>query len=211
MHLSSLTDPDITLVVDTSVLINLHACAHGERIMSAVPNLFVVPDIVAGELNSETGVAKGQPTFLQNLVDRGKVQVVEMSDAEYETFLSLTSVSPTLGDGEAAAIAIAKSRNTHPVIDDGKGRTRASELVSKRVPAWSLDLILHPAVISAISDTDANDALYLALRLGRMRIPTKSLDSVISRIGRERASQCTCLPGYKDLFLSSPKSACPGC
>ena len=104
------------------------------------------------------------------------------------------------------AIAIAKSRNAQPVIDDGKGRARVSELLPACVPGWSLDLILHPTVLSALGENDTADALYLALGVGRMRIPAESLESVISRIGRERASKCTCLPGYKDLFLSSSES-----
>lgn len=35
---SSLIDVADPLVLDTSVLINLHACKYGERILAAIPN-----------------------------------------------------------------------------------------------------------------------------------------------------------------------------
>ena len=46
----SLIDNQRPLVLDTSVLINLYACAYGERILAAIPNQVLVPEAVAGEL-----------------------------------------------------------------------------------------------------------------------------------------------------------------
>ncbi|WP_292531769.1 hypothetical protein [Methylocystis sp.] len=52
---SSLTDNQRPLVLDTSVLINLHACTYGERILTAITNDILVPQIVAGELKLSIG------------------------------------------------------------------------------------------------------------------------------------------------------------
>ena len=198
---SSLVDIRDPLVLDTSVLINLHACKYGERILRAIPNDILVPEFVAGELEHETSRRNGEYSFLHALVAGGIVTLANLTDAEYEIFLELTSTSPSLDDGEAATIAVAASRYVLPVIDERKGRTRAGIVMKTRVPGWSLDLFRHPTTIAALSDQSALEALYLALRDGRMRIPSESAGSVIALIGVERALDCTCLPGYRERFV----------
>lgn len=197
---SSLIDFANPLVLDTSVLINLHACKYGERILAAIPNDIVVPEIVAGELEHETSRRNGENTFLHRLVAGGIVTLTELTDVESEIFHELTSASPSLDDGEAATIAVAASRYLLPVIDERKGRTRASILMKARAPGWSLDLFRHPTAIADLGDQPAVEALYHALRDGRMRIPSESADSVIALIGLERSRSCTCLPGYRERF-----------
>jgi predicted nucleic acid-binding protein len=196
--LINIADP---LVIDTSVLINLHACKYGERILSAIPNDVVVPEIVAGELEHETSRRNGEHPFLHGLVTSGIVALAAMTDAEYEIFHELTSTSPSLDDGEAATIAIAEARHFLPVIDERRGRRRASALMKTRTPGWSLDLFHHPTAIAVLGDQLVIEALYLALRDGRMRIPSESVDNVIALIGMERSQDCTCLPGYRDRFV----------
>jgi hypothetical protein len=56
--------------------------------------------------------------------------------------------------------------------------------------------------VAALGDQSALEALYLALRDGRMRIPSESADGVIALIGMERSQDCTCLPGYRERFLN---------
>ncbi|MGF6509060.1 putative nucleic acid-binding protein [Paraburkholderia sp. 32] len=190
-------------VLDTSVLINLHACKYGERILSAIPNDILVPEIVAGELEHERSRKNGEYTFLQALVADRIVTVVGLTDAEYLIFHELTSTSPSLDDGEAATIAIAASRQLRPVIDERRGRIRAGTLLPALVPHWSLDLLWHPTVIATLGVQHAVDALYHALRDGRMRIPSENADEVIALIGVERSRDRTCLPGYRERFSGS--------
>jgi predicted nucleic acid-binding protein len=198
---SSLIDIVDPLILDTSVLINLHACKYGERILTAIPNDVVVPEIVAGELEHETSRRNGEHHFLHGLMTDGIVTLATMTDAEYEIFGDLTTASPSLDDGEAATIAIAAARQLLPVIDERRGRSRASALMQARTPGWSLDLFRHPAVIAILGDEAAVEALYLALRDGRMRIPSESGDGVIELIGMERSRDCTCLPRYRERFV----------
>lgn len=199
---SSLIDIADPLVLDTSVLINLHACKYGERILTAIPNDILVPDIVAGELEHETSRRNGEYSFLHALVADGIVTVADLNDAEYDIFHQLTSTSPSLDDGEAATIAVATARHLLPVIDERKGRARAGILMKARAPGWTLDLFRHPAAVAILGGQSAAEALYFALRDGRMRIPSESADAVIALLGMERSRDCTCLPGYRDRILS---------
>lgn len=200
---SSLINFNGQFVLDTSVLINLHACKCGERILTAIPNDFVVSEIVAVELEHETSRRNGEYSFLYSLVATGIVTLAGMTDVEYEIFHKLTSTSPSLDDGEAATIAVAAVGHRLPVIDERRGRARASVLISARAVGWSLDLFRHPMAIAALGDQLAVEALYLALRDGRMRIPWESADSVTALIGEQRSRDCSCLPGYRKRFFDA--------
>jgi predicted nucleic acid-binding protein len=189
-----------TLVVDTSAVINLYASKHGEAILSALPAKIIIPQMVSQELEKEASRSTGESDFVKGLACQGLVTIADMSDEEAETFLELTSIYPTLDDGEAATIAIAVSRNFIPVLDERKGRKRAAAMLMLSVPWWSIDLFRHSLVVDALGDKDANEALFLALFRGRMRIPAEQAGLVIDLIGVERAKLCTCLPNYSKRF-----------
>ena len=202
---SSLTDDFRPLVLDTSVLINLYACAYGEHILTAIPNCIIVPQVVAAELEHETSRKNGEHGFLHGLIAGGKVTLGEMTDEENALFANLTSGSPSLDDGEAATIAIGAKRQLLPLIDDRKGRAQAIHVLRGQEPGWSLDLFRHTSVTSALGETAAIEALYLALRDGRMRVPVESTGYIIDLLGSERARDCTCLPDYRKIFGQSTK------
>lgn len=194
---SSLANEPSPLILDTSVLINLHASRHGGRILTALPHDILVPEIVAGELEHETSKINGEHQFIQELGASGKVRLIGLSEREYEVYATLVSGSPSLDDGEAATIALAACRKHLPVIDERKGRLRAQALCRGRLPGWSLDVFRHPRVVAVLGATDSIDALYFALRDGRMRIHEDHCDHVVSLIGVPRALECNSLPGYK--------------
>lgn len=199
MNYSSSLANDLTaLVLDTSVLINLHASRHGGRILDSLPNEILVPEIVVAEFGHDTSRAQGQHRFIQELIAACKVEVAALSDSELQIFDGLVSGSPSLGDGEAATIAVAAHRILLPVIDDQRGRLRAQAICSGKRPAWSLDFFRHPAVVADLGTRRASDALYLALRDGRMRIHEDHCDSVVSLIGVQHALECTSLPKYRE-------------
>ena len=202
---SPLTDDLRPLIFDTSVLINLYACSYGERILTAVPNGIIVPQVVAGELEHETSRKNGEHRFLRGLITGRKVTLGKMTDEEKVLFANLASGSPSLGDGEAATIAIAAKRQLLPLIDDRKGRAQAIHVLRGQEPGWSLDLFRHASVTSALGETAAIEALYLALRDGRMRVPVESTGYIIDLLGSERARDCTCLPDYRKIFGQSTK------
>ena len=195
---SSLANDLTSLVLDTSVLINLHASRHGGRILDSLPNEVLVPGIVVAEFQRDTNRAQGQHHFIQELIAARKVRVATLSESEYQEFDRLVSGSPSLGDGEAATIAVAAQRLLLPVIDDQRGRLRAQASCSGKRPAWSLDFFRHPEVVADLGTACASDALYLALRDGRMRIHEDHCDFVVSLIGVQQALECTSLPKYRE-------------
>jgi predicted nucleic acid-binding protein len=200
--LSSLSDTLTPLVPDTSVLINLHACTFGEQVIRAIPNNIILPERVVAELNHETSHVNGENGFIQQLIRENVVKVVEMDDSAACLFETMIRSPDSLDDGEAATIAVAVSQGFLPVIDERKGRVRAESLMNGRAPAWSLDLLVHPAVQSGLTSDGYIEAVYLALREGRMRIDEERCDAVVQLIGIERAKDCNSLPGFKARRLS---------
>lgn len=200
---SSLADDFRPLVFDTSVLINLYASSYGERILASLSNAIIVPQVVVGELEHETSRKNGERKFLHGLLARGRATSSNMTDREKMLFADLVSGSRSLGDGEAATIAIAANRQLVPILDDGKAQAIAIHTLSGQEPSWSLDLFRHSSVTTALGESTAIDALFLALRDGRMRIPVESTDYTIGLLGIERARKCTCLPNYGKLFGQS--------
>lgn len=195
--LSSLSDTLTPLVPDTSVLINLHACTFGAQVLRAIPNDIILPETVVAELNHETSHANGENGFIQRLIAENVVRVVQMDDAAAHVFETLIRSPGSLDDGEAATIAVAVSQGFLPVVDERKGRAQAKSLMNGQAPAWSLDLLVHPAVQSGLVGDGYIEAVYLALREGRMRIDEERCDAVVQLIGIERAKDCTSLPGFK--------------
>ena len=195
---SSLIDFADPLVLDTSVLINLHACRYGEQILAAIPNDIIVPEIVARELENEMSYRKGEHCFLHGLAVCGVVTLTNLTDTEFEIFHELTSTLHALDDGQAATIAVAVDRHLLPVIDERRAHSRAGLLMNSRAQGWSLDLFLHPRATGVLGAKQVVDALYLALRDGHMRIPSENVEFVITLLGKERSSECTCLPGHRE-------------
>lgn len=185
------------LVPDTSVLINLHASSFGEEVLREIPNEIVLPDRVVRELEHETSHTNGENGFIQGLISEDVIKVFELEDAANDIFEELISGPGSLGDGEAASIAVAVTQGFVPVIDERKGRARAAKLMNNQAPAWSLDLLMHPAVQEGLPDGGFIQAIYLALREGRMRIDENRCEAVVKLIGVERAIHCTSLPGFK--------------
>ena len=186
------------LVLDTSVLINLHTSEYGSKILKHLPNEIVIPKIVKLELERDLDKSESERDFIDDLTAAGEARLVDLTRLEYEeVFGKLVSESPSLGDGEAATIAISVGRSYLPVIDERKGRTRARELLSGTEAGWSLDLFLHSSVIAALGMNVVIDALYFALRYGRMRVHEDHCDQIVDLIGVSRALNCPSLPGFK--------------
>jgi predicted nucleic acid-binding protein len=194
MNFSSIiSNHAIPLALDTSIVVNLTACTFGKQIIAAVPNPIIIAQIAADELKPGTP----ERAFLDDLVTSNLVQLTELTDPEYLEYASLIT---TLDDGESATIAFSITRQIFPLIDERKGRAKATERRPTLDPGWSLDLLRHPNAVTALGSPSDTDAVYLALKEGRMRIPAAQVNNVISLIGRLRASECVSLPNYKNLF-----------
>lgn len=188
------------LIIDTSVIINLRASRVGDEIIAALPNDLLISKIVFHELQHPTSRESGEAAFVDGLIERGLLDVVEMLDEELEIFVSLVSEHRSLGDGEAATIACATVRGLDAALDDRKGRDVARDLDASIGLVWTVDLLLADQVMRSLGTVARVDAVFHALRDGRMRIHEHYLEPVLDLIGKERARQCRSLPGYKSLF-----------
>jgi hypothetical protein len=56
------------------------------------------------------------------------------------------------------------------------------------------------AVPRTLGEADQTEAIYLALREGRMRIPQELGGAIVALIGMGRALHCSCLPSYKAMI-----------
>ena len=193
----SLTSAKTHLILDTSVLINLNASQHGESIVAAIPYDILVPRIVLEELTRPTEKSDGGEGFANALFSKGLAQSVPLSDNESIIYEQLITGKISLGDGEAASIAMAVGRGFCVAIDDGKARDHAISLFKTIDLCWSIDLLLHPEVVSVIAYDIICEAVFLALRDGRMRIHESHCEAVVDLIGKDHALQCPSLPGFK--------------
>lgn len=194
---SFLADTTAAIVLDTSVIINLHACGRGESILASIPNRVVLPQAVIGELEREAGRSAAELIFAKGLVEKQIAQLKWLDERAFGIFEKLITGSPSLGDGEAATIALASTTGTIPVIDERKGRTRAATLLGKSALPWSLDLLLHPALEAVLTEAERLETIFRAFLAGRMRIDEERCDAIVSLMGIQRAMQCTSLPNYK--------------
>ena len=197
--LNSLADDVITLVLDTSVLINLYASKFYKRILGAIPNQVWVPRTVVDELERKPNIGEDDRQFIHYLHSQDRIHLIELADPAFKLYKRLSSGARSIDDGEAATIAIAATCGHLPVIDDLKGRRLAIEHLAEISPWWSLDLFLHPMVKAKFLKDKHIEAIYLALKDGRMRIDSNRCDEVVAIIGPERALKCPSLPDFKNL------------
>lgn len=196
---SCLLDVRKPSILDASVLINLRECSFGIEILKVFPNKAVVPRVVIEELSKGLERDSSRTAFLESVVGCNFVEIAELMETEYELFEKLMAGSDSVDDGEAATISVAVCRDGFPVIDEKRGRAVAVRQLGGVEPAWTLDILRHPSVVGALGMSKANEALYLALKNGRMRIDSQHTDAVVKAIGVERALQCTCLPNFRGL------------
>jgi len=99
--------------------------------------------------------------------------MVSLQGAELDLFLEIVGgpVADALGDGEAAAIAMAASRGLDLVIDDRKARRIVHERFSQVRIYWTVELLRARQVVSALGRPRVQDCFAKAERFGRMHVP----------------------------------------
>jgi predicted nucleic acid-binding protein len=162
------------LVVDTSVWINLLATEAMEAILGALAVPCYAPEQVVTEVTrhpvtAATFAAEHHP-LRQMLLN---VSILLLEGEELDLFLQLVGASAgdALGDGEAAAIAVAASRGLDLVIDDRKARRIVRERFSQVRAHWTVDLLRAPSVVAALGRPLVDECVAKAIRLGRMHVP----------------------------------------
>jgi predicted nucleic acid-binding protein len=164
----------LALVLDTSVWINLLATDAMEEILVALATPCHTPEQVVAELKRHptSGVVFSIDDHpLRRLSPM--VSILSLDAAELDLFLGMVGApaGDALGDGEAAAIAIAVHRDYDLVIDDGKARRILRERFGHVRTFWTVDLLSAASVVAALGRSGADDCFAKARRFGRMRVP----------------------------------------
>jgi predicted nucleic acid-binding protein len=193
---TALTDPAEPLVADASTIINLVASGSAEAVIAALPNRIVVVDVVPRELESGRPRGRAASDGLKALADGGIVDIVALPDKATPWFeeLVIGSAVETLDDGEAATIACALALGGAALIDERKATRICAERFPQLRVACTVDLLTHPAVEERLGTSLLADAVFRALRNGRMGVALRHLEWVVGLIGEERAALCESLP-----------------
>ena len=185
------------LVIDASAIISLNATGYAPLILSTCEVRVVVTNHVLGELLDGEKVGYEDGTRLQELAAQRIVEIVDLHEAAKGFYEQLVagSASDTLDDGEAATLAFAAaSSNTAAMVDERK----AQRICAERHPSVQLvsaaEVILHPAIESALGKDAQVRAMVDALQKARMRVPSHLHAGVVALIGSEEAAKCPSLP-----------------
>ncbi|MCL2716401.1 MAG: hypothetical protein FWD68_18000 [Alphaproteobacteria bacterium] len=205
---SCLTDKDDALVLDASVVINLLNTDYSTPILKAL----TIPIFVASHIVDELkrGVVKGrqESDLLTRMIDERVVGVVELRGNALVTFADLVSgkSSDTLGDGEAATLAIAHEMSCAAAIDERKAmRIAAERLVSLRLVS-TVDILAHGKVRASLGDANLAEATLGALRQARMQVRESQFDWVVDVIGAKNVGTCPSLKRIAKNRAGVPKS-----
>jgi predicted nucleic acid-binding protein len=190
------TDPQVTLIGDASVVINLVATGHASEIIGALPNPFAITDNAYTEL--EDGSKKGHDDHEQlvRLIAAGLAKRVTLGASAltvYETLIDGSNVR-TLDDGEAATIAYAHEASGVALIDERKARSLCAAFFPRLIVISTVEILMHSAVSASLGEQGQADAIFNALTIGRMRVPVEHVSQVRRLIGDDRAAQCSSLP-----------------
>jgi predicted nucleic acid-binding protein len=162
------------LVLEASVLINLLATESMEPILVALGGPCHAPEQVVTEIKRHpiTGaIFSGNRHPLRQMTS--PVSIVSLEGKELDLFLDIVGrpAVDALGDGEAAAIAVAVTRGSHLVIDDRKARRILRQRFSQVLTYWTVDVLRAQQVLAALGRRQAEDCFAKAQRFGRMHVP----------------------------------------
>ena len=193
---SCLNDLTLPVVADTSVIINLNASGCAEAILDALPNRFLVVLEVRLELEEDQRTGRNDATALNALVASGQVEIAQLGDSDIQHFSDLVTgpAAQTLDDGEAATIAYALEHGAVALIDERKANRICTERFPALVTGSTVDLLAQGNVQAALGHDRLAEAVFHALRHGRMRVLPHHVPWVVDLIGQTRAARCPSLP-----------------
>jgi predicted nucleic acid-binding protein len=192
---SCLTEQSPTLVLDSSIIINLLATGHAEAILQALPGLTCVTETVIGEIKGGAENGHGESAKLVELIDSGKLDVVALDNEALESFISIVSgsTSDSLGDGEAATLAFAYRNGLVAAIDEKKARRVAGESFGSLTIATTVDILAYAPVGQVLGKERLSKTVLDALRLARMQVWEPHFDWVVAQIGSANVPLCPSL------------------
>ncbi|WP_157045770.1 type II toxin-antitoxin system VapC family toxin [Polaromonas sp. JS666] len=159
-------------VLDASVIINLLGTKEPVAIFDALGHKCLIEQRTLREVCRHPVPGLLAEPVLADLISRDLLEVVRMTDDEYEVYLSY--VSPPLGtrldDGESAALAVA-GRGACVVIDERRARRRAAAAVPNIIVVSTLRLVLTSAHRAGWGAARAKSLVEQAIHHSRMAAP----------------------------------------
>ncbi|ESW78197.1 hypothetical protein X773_20775 [Mesorhizobium sp. LSJC285A00] len=203
---SSLSVADGLLVLDASVVINVIGSGSSERILSALPTPPLVSSYAIQEI---VGGGRNDASIITALLDRNVMIRADLTHPANVVFASLVSgsTSDTLGDGEAATIAIAKDIGGVAMIDEKQGWRIAGGRFPDLQLATTVDLLALPSISECLGQSEFRQAVLNALTEARMQVREHQLEWVIAQIGVEAAVGCRSLARLMRVRSAEPHKA----
>ena len=192
---SCLSDADQSLVLDASVMINILETGHSLNILSALQRRIYVPEPVIREIENGARADRQQVAILVELLGAQVVHPAPFSGKALELFGELVSgaTESSLGDGEAATIALSVEGQWSAVIDEKK----AHKVCSLRFPelrlATTVDLLCHDSVRTRLGSNLLAQSVLDALSNARMQVREHQFDWIAGLIGQEEVAKCSSL------------------
>lgn len=162
------------LVLDTGGALNLLATGKPGEIASQLGRPLLIEEISANLLDAASLRSPFRQDALGPLVDAGVLMIDRLDAAGYDIFLDIAGAPPPddLGDGEAAALALALTRGADLVVDEPK-TTRLAAARLGREPLHSLDLIGAPPLFVKFGAERMGQLILSAARGAHIRIPPR--------------------------------------
>lgn len=193
-RLDALTGSQPLLVLDASVVINLLATDRCGELLAALPGYCLIETAVRQEVYRLPGGTGDVGQVLDSLEAKQLLETRELGAQGLEDFEAITEgpIRDTLGDGEAATLALAAEIGAMAVIDENKATRIAGEKYQHEpiTLLHSLDLFACQAVQQRFRD-DLPGMVLRALQFARMRVPIAFEGWVLALIGPEEFQRCT--------------------
>lgn len=195
---SCLTDQRTALVLDASVIINLLATGYAGPILHALAVPLFVTDTVVHEVGQ--GAANGRPerALLAALINDQVVTVKELTGSALEDFYGMVSghTSSSLGDGEAATLALAYRNGFFAAIDEKKATRISAERFETLKLVTTVDILASPPAQESLGKDTLANATLRALQRARMQVREHQFDWIARLIGVENVKACPSLRRY---------------
>lgn len=196
------------IVLDASVIINLLATGHADTILRALATPLYVTDYVVREIEQGAVNGRPEPALLAELISDQVLIVEELAGAALEDFFGMVSghTSSSLGDGEAATLALAYRNELSAAIDEKKATRVAAERFESLKLITTVDFLAYAPVRSSLGNEVLAKATLLALKHARMQVREHQFDWIAQLIGVENVATCPSLKRHirRGAFALSP-------
>lgn len=156
------------LVLDASVAINLLATGEPWAILSALGYRALAPEQVLDEVVRCPITRRRYDEVKHPFKISPNVEVVALAGSEVDDFVA---IAQSVGDGEAASIAVALARGLPLALDDRRARAVALARAPTARLLWTMDLLYDRALRAAYSEREIEDFIASAIKHARMHAP----------------------------------------